>query len=437
MAARIRLVALVGILGLVLVACGGSGSAPPGATAAGPAEPAPAGDAATSAPEPAGGSEAADGSEPAADGSEPADTAAEAGGEEIVVGAAFPLSGPGSYFGVQDREGIDLAIEVLNEEGGFRGRPVRVEYEDSACSPLEATNAAQRLVQTVQPMVMLGEECSSATLAIMPIIERAQIPLVNAGSSAIAITQSGNDWTFRILPDEVMQGESIALNAYQQVGARRAVLLHENTDAGIGNADVFAENFEALGGEIVDRIGFDREVQDFTSIATRLAQLEDIDVIPTYTLEGQGVNITQALAQAGVTVGGGGEAIQMGTIWLPYTFEEQAGPAAEGYIRILQFVPEDTRPIVQDFVAAFEEKYGKTPSHINAHAYDQMLLIRDAIERGATDAESMREVLTQTEGLEGTTGTITFDESNQNIEVDTMHYVRTLPDGSLELLDWQ
>ncbi len=288
------------------------------------------------------------------------------------------------------------------------------------------------------PDIMFGEEYFSATLAIMPIIERAQIPLVNPGSSAIAITDPGNDWTFRIMPNEVMQGISLANNVYKELDARTAVTLHENTDAGIGNAKVFKEEFEKLGGKVLDDIGFDREVQDFTSIATRVKQMGDIDVIPTYTLEGQGVNITQALAQAGVTVGGGGKAIQVGTIWLPATFESKAGDAANGYIRIMQFVPNDPRPEAQEFVAKFKElNGGEEPSHINAHAYDLMLLLRDVMSRGGSDPASIQQALKETKGLKGVTGTITFDETGQNIEKDTIHYVETQPDGSLKLLDWQ
>ena len=101
-------------------------------------------------------------------------------------------------------------------------------------------------------------------------------------------------------------------------------------------------------------IGFGRDVNDFTSIATRVAGLGKVDVIPTYTLEGQGLKITQALAQAGVVKGGGGQSIQLGTIWLPFGFEQKAGKAALGYIRIVQFDPTDQFPsplTPQDFSA--------------------------------------------------------------------------------------
>lgn len=347
----------------------------------------------------------------------------------IKIGALFPISGPGSYFGAQDKQGVELALEQLNKTG-VNGYKFEVQYEDSSCSPLPATQAAKRLLDQFKPDVVIGEECSDATLAIMPIVEQAKVPLLNAGSSSIKVTQPGNPWTFRIMPNEVMQGVDIATRAYKQFNARTAVLLHENTNAGIGNANVFADTFTKLGGKILADIGFGRDVNDFTAIATRVAGLGKIDVIPTYTLEGQGLKITQALAQAGVVKGGGGQAIQLGTIWLPFGFEKKAGKAAVGYIRIVQFDPTDQRDVVRKFIAAFKAKYNQDPTHLNAHAYDQVMLIADVVRRGGKDAQSIRDGFAATKDFSGVTGSVEFDKTNQNIKMDTIHYMETQPDLS-------
>ena len=347
----------------------------------------------------------------------------------IRIGGLFPMSGPGAYFGTQDKQGIELAVEQLNASG-VGGYKFEVHYEDSACSPLPATQAAKRLLDQYKPLIVIGEECSDATLAVMPLMEQAKVPLLNAGSSSIKVTDPGNPWTFRIMPNEVMQGVDIATNAYKRLNARTAVLLYENTNAGIGNAKVFADTFKSLGGEILAEIGFGRDVNDFTSIATRIAGLGKVDVIPTYTLEGQGLRITQALTQTAVTRGGGGQAIQLGTIWLPFGFEQKAGKAALGYVRIVQFDPTDQRDQVQAFIRAFKAKYGQDPTHINAHAYDQILLIGDVVRRGGQDSQSIRDTLAATKDFSGVTGTVAFDKTNQNIKMDTIHYMETLPDLS-------
>jgi branched-chain amino acid transport system substrate-binding protein len=353
----------------------------------------------------------------------------------IKIGALLPMSGPGSYFGAQDKQGIELALEQINK-AGINGYKLAVQYEDSSCSPLPATQAAKRLLEQYKPDVVIGEECSDATLAIMPLMAQAKVPLINAGSSSIKVTEPGNPWTFRIMPNEVMQGVDIATNAYNRLNARTAVLLYENTNAGIGNAKVFGDTFTKLGGKILADIGFGRDVNDFTSIATRVAGLGAVDVIPTYTLEGQGLKITQALAQAGVTKGGDGKAIQLGTIWLPFGFEQKAGKAALGYVRIVQFDPTDTRPAVRDFIAAFKAKYNQDPTHLHAHAYDQITLIADVIKRGATDAQSIRDGLAATKSVVGVTGSVEFDKTNQNTKMDTIHYMETLPDLSWKALKW-
>jgi len=353
----------------------------------------------------------------------------------IKIGALLPMSGPGSYFGAQDKQGIELALEQINR-AGIGGYKLDVKYEDSSCSPLPATQAAKRLLEQYKPDVVIGEECSDATLAIMPLMEQAKVPFLNAGSSSIKITEPGNPWTFRIMPNEVMQGVDIATNAYSRLNARTAVLLYENTNAGIGNAKVFNDTFTKLGGKILADIGFGRDINDFTSVATRVAGVGKIDVIPTYTLEGQGLKITQALAQAGVTKGGGGQAIQLGTIWLPFGFEQKAGKAALGYVRIVQFDPTDQRALVRGFIDAFKAKYNQDPTHLHAHAYDQIALIADVVKRGAKDAPSIRDGLAATKSFSGVTGSVEFDKTNQNNKMDTVHYVETLPDLSWKALKW-
>jgi branched-chain amino acid transport system substrate-binding protein len=362
-------------------------------------------------------------------------SAAFAQDKTIKIGGLLPISGPGAYFGVQDKQGVELALDELNRTG-VNGYRFAVQYEDSGCAPLPATQAARRLIDQYKPDVIIGEECSDATLAIMPAVAQAKIPLINAGSSAIRITEPGNPWTFRIFPNEVMQGVDLAAHAWNDLNARTAVLLYENTNAGIGNGKVFNEAFTKLGGKILADIGFGRDVNDFTAIATRVAGLGKIDVIPTYTLEGQGLKITQALAQAGVVKGGGGQAIQIGAIWLPFGFDQKAGKASTGYVRGVQFDPAEERDIVRSFVKNFRAKFNSDPTHLNAHAYDQIMLIADAVKRGGKDAQSIRDTLAATKNFAGVTGSVEFDRTNQNIRKDTIHYMETRPDLTWNALKW-
>jgi branched-chain amino acid transport system substrate-binding protein len=361
----------------------------------------------------------------------------EAQDKVIRVGVVMPISGPASYFGVMGKEGIDLALDQL--KAGVNGYRLQVQYEDSACSPLQATNTVKRLLDQFKPHIVIGEECSDASLAIAPILEQAKVVQLNAGSVTMKLTESGYKYVFRIFPNAEQQSLPLAKVAYGQLKARTAVILHEKTNAGNDNADGFETPFVALGGKVLAKIDFGRDVNDFTAIATRIASLGKVDVLPTFALEGQTVRLSQALAQARIVKGGGGNAVQMGSIWLPYGYDQKAGQSSEGYVRIVQFDPTETRKVVQDFIKLFRAKYGadKVPTHINAHAYDALNLVAEAVRRGATDTESIRDRFTKMKDVEVTTGKITFDAKGQNSDLSVVHFVETQKDLSWKGMNWQ
>jgi branched-chain amino acid transport system substrate-binding protein len=363
--------------------------------------------------------------------------AAQAQDRVIRIGVLMPISGPASYFGVMGKEGIDLALERF--KGGISGYHLQVQYEDSACSPLQATNTVKRVLDQFKPHVVVGEECSDASLAIAPILEQARVVQLNAGSVTMKLTESGYKYVFRIFPNAEQQSLPLAKVAYDTLKARTAVILHEKTNAGIDNADGFEKPFVKMGGKVLAKIDFGRDVNDFTAIATRIASLGKVDVLPTFALEGQQVRLSQALAQARVVRGGGGNGVQMGSIWLPYGYDQKAGPASIGYVRIVQFDPTEKRKVVQDFISAFRAKYGadKVPTHINAHAYDAILLIAEAVRRGAKDSESIREQFTKLKDFEVTTGRISFNNKGQNSDLSVVHFVETQKDLSWKGMSWQ
>ena len=360
-----------------------------------------------------------------------------ANAQEIRIGVLMPISGPGSYFGVMGREGIDLALEQLH--GNVNGKKLVVQYEDSACSPLQATNTVKRVLDQMKPAIVVGEECSDASLAIAPILNEAKVVQLNAGSVTMKLTESGYKYTFRIFPNAEQQSAPLVKVAVDHLKAKTAVVLFEKTNAGIDNGEGFKKAFEAAGGKVLAMIDFGRDVNDFTAIATRIASLGAVDVLPTFALEGQQVRLSQALAQARVVKGGGGKGVQMGSIWLPYGYDQKAGNASVGYVRIVQFDPGEKRKVVQDFVQAFQAKYGKdkVPTHINAHAYDTILLIAEAVRRGATDSEGFRNQFSKFKDVEVTTGKISFDAKGQNSDLSVVHFVETQPDLSWKSISWQ
>ena len=75
---------------------------------------------------------------------------AAAGAEDkiIKIGALLPMSGPGSYFGAQDKQGIELALDEINRQGA-RGYKLEVKYEDFELQPAAGDAGGQAVARAI------------------------------------------------------------------------------------------------------------------------------------------------------------------------------------------------------------------------------------------------------------------------------------------------
>src|SRR5258708_35538014 len=125
--------------------------------------------------------------------------------------------------------GVAMEEVAKHPINGYR---LQVQYEDSACSPLQATNAVKRVLDQFKPHIVVGEECSDASLAIAPILDQAKVPMLNAGSVTMKLTESGYKYVFRIFPNAEQQSLPLANVASKTLNARTAVNLHGKTQTG-------------------------------------------------------------------------------------------------------------------------------------------------------------------------------------------------------------
>jgi branched-chain amino acid transport system substrate-binding protein len=134
----------------------------------------------------------------------------EASGEPILIGALTSLNGPFTPWGLQVRDGMELAVQEINAEGGVDGRPLELVVADDQSDPDEGVSGIERLIE--QGVVAVGGTISSDVgLATARVAEELETPLflVKAGSEAILTADSR--FTFRTcLPAAPMVAGPIA-----------------------------------------------------------------------------------------------------------------------------------------------------------------------------------------------------------------------------------
>jgi branched-chain amino acid transport system substrate-binding protein len=327
--------------------------------------------------------------------------------DTIVLGHLASMTGDTATFGTSCDEGLRLALEQINADGGVLGKQVVVITEDDRSVTSEARTAANKLITRDQVVALIGEIASSRSIAAAPVAQVAQIPMLSPGSTNPKVTEEG-DYIFRSCFIDPFQGTAMATFAMENLGLRRfAILYANNSDYSVGLRDFFKEAVLANGGEIVAEESYaEKSDKDFKAQLTKIKETnpEAIYACGYYTEAGL---IARQARELGITVpllGGDG--------WDSDVTVQSGGQAVEGAYFTNHYAPDQDRPEVQKFVADYKARYnGKVPDAMAILGYDAMRLMADAIERaGSTDGAAIRNALAATQGFPGASGTITMDE---------------------------
>ncbi len=330
--------------------------------------------------------------------------------KEIKVGAICPLTGDAAVYGQWFKNGIDLALEEINSQGGIKNRKLIVIYEDSRADPKEGISAVQKLITVHNVSAIIGAMASSVTLAIAPIAEKNKVVLLSPASSAPKITYAG-DYVFRNWSSDVFEGKIMVDFAYEKLDIKRVAVLYINNEYGVGIKDVFETYFRKRGGMVVNSESYEQGATDFRTQLTKIKSKQPEAIyLPTMAKEAG-----QILRQA-QEIGVQAQFLSIMGVEAPIVLKV-AGKAAEGVIYSYPgFDPESPSEIVQRFQAKYMAKYGEKAEAFAAHSYDALKIIASAIEKADCNADGIKNVLYEIKDFPGVTGQTTFDENGDVIK---------------------
>ncbi|HJP80966.1 MAG TPA: penicillin-binding protein activator [Candidatus Saccharimonadales bacterium] len=172
------------------------------------------------------------------------------------VGVLMAFSGGSSSMGYGTMKGIQLAKKTLGASD------IELVQADSKCDPNEARKAAQSLLDQ-GVVAIIGDGCSSASVAVLPMANNAKTPMVSPSASSTALTIP-NDYFFRVIPSDNYQGEFMA-QKIRDKGVNNVAIMYTNEPYGANMSRVFQERFENLGGKVVATAYSEPDVIDLTA----------------------------------------------------------------------------------------------------------------------------------------------------------------------------
>jgi branched-chain amino acid transport system substrate-binding protein len=335
--------------------------------------------------------------------------------EPIKIAAIFAKTGIAAKDNAPNFQGVGLAVEETNSQGGLLGRQLAVIELDNRSNLIGSKQAALRAVE-LDVVAVIGGAWSSHSLAMAPVLQEAEIPMISPISTNPKVTLVGN-YVFRVCFTDPFQGRVMAQFAYHDLRGRSAIMLtNVNSDFSMGLAEFFEKSFIQSGGEVLWEGEYKEKAVDFSPVLKKVRLLQpDVVFVPGY-IKDSAFLIKQARKMEIRTIFLGGDG------WSGNEMYKYGGKAIEGSYYSQHWHSKVPFPRSQQLQANYHSKYGeKTLPGFLPSAYDAVMVLADALRRAQSlDHKKIRDALAATKDFQGATGTITFDENGDPVNKDAV-----------------
>jgi branched-chain amino acid transport system substrate-binding protein len=309
--------------------------------------------------------------------------AAPAAMADVKIGFLATLSGPAADVGRDQVDGFSLALDQLS--GKLGGVATSVIKEDDQQKPDVAMNALAKLIDRDKVDLIVGMTFANIMMSMQNRIASTDLPFIGtvAGPSFVAGSQcKPNQFVMSWQSDMPAEVVGKYLN---DKGVKRVSTLTPNY---IGGKDKVQGLKRFYKGEIVDEFYTSLNQLDFSAELTQLSASRPQAVYAFYP-GGMGVTFVRQYQQAGLLT-----KMPLHTSnTIEGTAADAMGAAAIGAIVGDTWAPGAPNPQSKQFVAAFEKRFGRTPSPYAAFSYDAARML-DAAIRTVNGNVSDRKALT-------------------------------------------
>jgi branched-chain amino acid transport system substrate-binding protein len=353
------------------------------------------------------------------------------------IGLLLPLTGATAWGGRPAQVAAELAVADANAQHLAGPFQLSLVSADGACDPRTSYAAADKLVNQDRVQLLIGEWCSSASIAAAQVANEAGVPMLVPISTADAIASNAGPYVFQtVIQNSAIQAREAQL-LLQKYRFRSAAILVENNDFGLSFRTNMRKAFEQAGVTVALDIAQDRQDTNWYSTIARIESAAP-DIVVISISAGQAANFVKQYAESRVKI-----PLFSDYTPPPYLFERQVGEQAGriGLVRGTLFLASPAmtprqKMFVEKFEPAAEHALGEPHRtvHWDIVTYDAVMLAADALKRGGADPAAILKALAGAH-YEGVLATYEFDAMREaKPDGFDFFFIKTTPDGGLELV---
>ena len=330
----------------------------------------------------------------------------------IKIGGLFAVTGPPAFLGEPERNTAKMVVDSINRAGGIKGQKLELIVYDTAGDATKAVQMATKLIKDDKVVAIIGPSTTGETMAVIPVVEKERIPLISCAAGS-KITDPVKPYVFKTAQNDGLAVAKIFEHLQKQKQNRVAILTVSDGFGASGR-----EQLKALAPKFGIQLLLDDTYgpkdTDMTSQLTKVRASQAQVLIVWGTNPGPAV-IAKNARQLGLKL-----PLYMSHGVSSKKFIELAGDAAEGIrlpsgkVIVADVLPKQDpqKSSLMAFVKEYQRQYRVEGDHFGGHAWDGVMLLRNAIARGAVTSEAIREELEKTRDFHGIGGTFNFSAAD-------------------------
>ena len=301
--------------------------------------------------------------------------AGSSGSDVFMIGGIGPTTGDNAIYGTAVKNGIQLAVDEINADGGINGYQIEYKFEDDQSDSEKSVNAYNTLKDWGMQM-LVGTVTSTPCVAVVEESHADNMFQLTPSATTVEAVQYDN--AFRMCFSDPSQGTvSADYIADNNIASKIAIIYNSSDTYSTGIYQSFATEAEERGLEIVTAQAFTADSKTDFSVQIQKAKDSGAELVflPIYYQEASLI-LAQA-ERAGFTPKWFGVDGMDGIL----NVDGFDGSLAEGLMFLTPFTPDAEDEATQTFVANYEAEFGDTPIQFAADAYDCMYVIKAAAEQ--------------------------------------------------------
>lgn len=319
--------------------------------------------------------------------------------DSIVIGAVYPMTGDLADSGKTMQQGIDMAVEEINEAGGIDGQEVEVIYGDSKGDSATGMTEEERLITQENVDVLIGCYQSGVTVTVAQIAEQYGVPLITANATSDALTANGYQYFFRLAPTNMMFVRDMvdfikdASEKDSNVAGKSVAVFTDNSEVGQQTCEWAKYWAEENDIDYLGEILYTSGAADLSSEVLQLKSMNP-DVVIADSYVSDAILFTKTLNEQGYNPN---MIICKGNGFTEAAYLDGVGSLANGIVVATEFVVGSKGQEVTD---KYKEKYGEDMNGHSAEAYTTTWVLIDAFKNikeagGEIGRDSVRDELAQ------------------------------------------